>query len=293
MRKPFYKYLSNLFKENSKVVILLGDIGVFSFQGCFAYDKNRIFNMGIMEQTMIGVSSALSSSGFIPFVHSIAPFVSERCYEQLKLNLGYENKNVFIVSVGNSYDYAALGSTHHCPNDLSIVSVIPNFKTFCPGNSFDVEKIISGNLSTECPKYIRLSEQENNLGRACEDLEILRSSNNAVVIIVGNAVKDMKRLLDSGLNATVLYTYNISEFDIKKFNEILQSLNIRRNIIVVEPSADSGIISKISLGIKDISSISSIAFPRVFVDKYGSKKELDKYLQLDDESIIERIKKNL
>ena len=293
MRKQFYKYLSNLFKENERVAILLGDIGVFSFQGCFTHDKNRIFNMGIMEQTMIGVSSALASKGFIPFVHSIAPFVSERCYEQLKLNLGYENKNVFVISVGNSYDYAALGSTHHCPNDLSIVSVIPNFKTFCPGNSFDVEKIISENLNTECPKYVRLSEQENNLGRPCEDLEILQSSKNGVVIIVGNAVKDIKKLLGAGVDATVLYTYNVSEFDTKKFNEILQSLNIRRNIIVVEPSADSGIISKISLGTKDLSGITSIAFPRVFVDKYGSKKELDKYFQLDDDSIIERIKENL
>jgi transketolase len=98
-----------------------------------------------MEQSMIGVASGLSKAGFIPFVHSIAPFITERCYEQLKLNLGYENINVFVVSVGGSYDYTGLGSTHHCPNDLRIVSSIPNFKTYCPGNSKDLIEIINSN----------------------------------------------------------------------------------------------------------------------------------------------------
>jgi transketolase len=112
MRKHFYSYLSNLFKSRKDISILLGDIGVFAFKSCFEFDNTRIFNMGIMEQTMIGVASGLSDNKIIPFIHSIAPFVTERCYEQLKLNLGYECKNAFVVSVGNSYDYASLGSTH-------------------------------------------------------------------------------------------------------------------------------------------------------------------------------------
>ena len=137
MRKHFYSYLNQLFKTNEKISILLGDIGVFSFKDSFDFDSQRIYNMGIMEQSMIGVACGLSKSGFIPFIHSIAPFITERCYEQLKLNFGYEDVNAFVVSVGNSYDYAALGCTHHCPNDLRIISSIPNFKTYCPGNSKD------------------------------------------------------------------------------------------------------------------------------------------------------------
>lgn len=294
MRKPFYKYLSNLFKTDPRVAVLLGDIGVFSFKSCFDHDNSRIFNMGIMEQTMIGVSSALASRGFIPFVHSIAPFVSERCYEQLKLNLGYECRNVFVVSVGNSYDYAGLGVTHHCSNDLKIVNAIPNFKVYCPGNEFDIEQIVTENLLVERPKYIRLSEQGNNLGRPItRDLEVLTSSPNGMVIIVGNAVKDINKLLSSGINATITYTYNISEFDIKRLNEILLLFGIRRNIIVVEPSAESGIVSQIALGVSNIERLSSIAVPKTFVDKYGSKKELDKHLSLDDDSIIGRIKEIL
>jgi len=293
MRKYFYNYLNNLFQQNNKTCILLGDIGVFSFQKSFQHDSSRIYNLGIMEQTMIGISCGLSKSGFIPFVHSIAPFITERCYEQLKLNLGYENVNCFIVSVGNSYDYSALGCTHHCPNDLKIVSSIPNFKTFCPGNNQDVKKIIESTINDKCPKYIRLSEVENNLTsfkETYDDLEVLNLNDNGVCIVVGNSIKDLKYLINSKPNYTVLYTYNISDFDIDKFNNILSKNNIRKKITIIEPCSDSGIISKIALSTKNIESLSSISIPKMFIEKYGNKKEIDCELKLDDDSIIEKLK---
>ena len=233
MRKHFYSYLNQLFKTNEKISILLGDIGVFSFKDSFDFDSQRIYNMGIMEQSMIGVACGLSKSGFIPFIHSIAPFITERCYEQLKLNFGYEDVNAFVVSVGNSYDYAALGCTHHCPNDLRIISSIPNFKTYCPGNSKDVENIINENIDIKHPKYIRLSETENNLNlikNDYEDLEILNLNKNGICIIVGNAIKDFNKLLN--LNCTILCTTNISEFNIDKLNNIIYNNGIVKNITI-------------------------------------------------------------
>lgn len=293
MRKYFYNYLNTLFQEDNKICILLGDIGVFSFQKSFQYDNSRIYNLGIMEQTMIGISCGLSKSGFTPFVHSIAPFITERCYEQLKLNLGYENVNCFIVSVGNSYDYSALGCTHHCPNDLKILSSIPNFKTFCPGNSQDVKKIIESTINDKCPKYIRLSETENNLNSVneiYEDLEVLNLNKNGVCIVVGNAIKDLASFINLKPNYTILYTYNISDFDINKFNKIITENNIQKKITAIEPCADSGIISKIALSIKNIESLNSISVPKMFIEKYGNKKQIDCELKLDDYSIIEKLK---
>jgi transketolase len=293
MRKEFYKYLTNLFKKNDKLCILLGDIGVFSFRDSFKHDPNRIYNLGIMEQTMIGVACGLSKSGFVPFVHSIAPFITERCYEQLKLNLGYENVNCFLVSVGNSYDYSSLGCTHHCPNDLNIVSSIPNFKTFCPGNSNDVKKIISSTITEPSPKYIRLSETENNLASIksnYEDLEILKLDKRGICIVVGNAIHDFKLLLDANINSTIIYTYNVSNFDINKLNIIIESNKIFKKITLVEPCYDSGILSQIATSQKNIESLKSISIPKIFIEKYGKKDNIDKHLKLDDASIIESLK---
>lgn len=295
MRKNFYKLLTDLYKKDKRVAILLGDIGVFSFNGLFkSEDKDRIYNLGILEQTMIGVSSGLSSAGFIPFVHSIAPFVTERCFEQLKLNLGYENKNVFVVSVGNSYDYAALGVTHHCPNDLKIMSSIPNFKVFCPGNSYEVKRIIEENISCESPKYIRLSETENNLDKiksSYEDLEILKIDKNGICIVVGTGVKDFNKLLGSNPKTSILYTNKISDFDIGKLSRIIEENGIKTNITVIEPSYESGIVYKIAVSIKNIEALNSISIKNEFINKYGLKSQIDEYLQLDDESIINRIHK--
>jgi transketolase len=247
-----------------------------------------------MEQSMIGAACGLSKSGLIPFVHSIAPFITERSYEQLKLNLGYEKVNSFIVSVGNSYDYAGLGCTHHCQNDLKIVSSIPNFKTYCPGNSNDVQEIINKNLETQCPKYIRLSEEENNLTSLqanYEDLAELHYNQNGICIIIGNAIKDVVSLVNSNPKYTIVYTYNISDFDIKKLNSIIERGGISKKITVVEPCSDSGIISKIATSIKNIESINSISVPKMFIEKYGKKENIDKYLELDDNSIVEKLSK--
>lgn len=291
MRKFFYKYLSDIFKENNKVAILLGDIGVFSFKSSFELDSSRIYNLGILEQSMIGISSALSSNGFIPFVHSIAPFITERCFEQLKLDLAYENRNVFIVSVGNSYDYSALGVTHHCPGDLRIISSIPNFKTFCPGNCHDVKKIIDSELFTKYPKYIRLSEVENNLTRSCDDLEILKNGNKGIIIIIGNSIKKIDKLLNSSIDATILYSCNVSDFNFKKLNNIISDNNLIKKITVIEPSYSSGIIEKICINSQNIVSINSISVPFYFIDKYGNKNEIDIELELDDYSIIKKLEK--
>ena len=294
MRKNFYKYLTSLFKNDNRTVILLGDIGVFSLKPAFDHDPSRAYNLGIMEQSMIGAACGLSKSGFIPFVHSIAPFITERSYEQLKLNLGYEKVNSFVVSVGNSYDYAGLGCTHHCQNDLRIVSSIPNFKTYCPGNSNDVQEIISKNLEIQCPKYIRLSEVENNLVSLqtnYEDLAELHYNQNGICIIIGNAIKDIVSLVNSNPKYTIVYTYNISDFNVEKLNSIIEKGGISKKITVVEPCSDSGVISKIATSIRNIESIDSISVPKMFIEKYGKKENIDKYLGLDDNSIVEKLSK--
>ena len=294
MRKNFYKYLTSLFKNDNRTVILLGDIGVFSLKPAFDHDPSRAYNLGIMEQSMIGAACGLSKSGFIPFVHSIAPFITERSYEQLKLNLGYEKVNSFVVSVGNSYDYAGLGCTHHCQNDLRIVSSIPNFKTYCPGNSNDVQEIISKNLEIQCPKYIRLSEVENNLVSLqtnYEDLAELHYNQNGICIIIGNAIKDIVSLVNSNPKYTIVYTYNISDFNVEKLNSIIEKGGISKKITVVEPCSDSGVLSKIATSIKNIESIDSISVPKMFIEKYGKKENIDKYLGLDDNSIVEKLSK--
>ena len=114
MRKQFAKTTQEILVQDKKTILLLGDIGVFAFRNSFELYPERVYNIGILEQSMVSVAAGLALTGFIPIVHTIAPFTTERCLEQIKDDFGYQGLGGNIVSVGASYDYAALGCTHHC-----------------------------------------------------------------------------------------------------------------------------------------------------------------------------------
>ena len=290
MRKEFYALLKKKYKEDSRVAILLGDIGVFSFNELFKENSGRIINCGIMEQSMVSIASGMSKGGYIPFVHSIAPFVTERCAEQIKLALAYERSNTFVVSVGNSYDYASLGCTHHCPADLSILGSIPEIKTFAPGNARDVERIVQQNIELQVPKYIRLSEVQNDFSDKFDNYEdgcLLTQGIEWFVVVIGNSIKKAAALTDSGY--TCYYSYSVSHFDIPKFKKAFQESGCRK-ICVLEPSYQTDLLAKIAISTDNIEKIRSICIQKEFIDKYGTRSDIDSYLGLDDASIFQKIK---
>src|SRR6056300_65202 len=134
MRKIFPKTIYNLMQKDKKIFCLLGDIGVFSFRSVFERFQSRIINMSTMEQTMIGFSAGLSKAGYIPIVHSITPFLVLRALEQIKIDLVYNKLSCNIVSVGASNDYSKLGTTHHCFEDVSVLSNYKDINLFIPSN---------------------------------------------------------------------------------------------------------------------------------------------------------------
>src|SRR5580698_9122617 len=133
MRKQFVDTIADVMKNDEQLVVLLGDIGVHGFRQVFADYPKRIYNIGILESSTVSTASGLAMAGLIPVVHTIAPFLVERSYEQLKVDFGYQEVNGNFVSVGSSYDYAALGCTHHCPGDVAILKQIPGMSIIVPG----------------------------------------------------------------------------------------------------------------------------------------------------------------
>ena len=109
-------------------------IGVGRMPAAERAHADRVINVGIREQLMIGVASGLALTGFRPIVHSYAPFLVERPYEMLKLDLGHVDVGAILVSVGASYDSAANGRTHQTPEDVAIVSALPGWRIHVPGH---------------------------------------------------------------------------------------------------------------------------------------------------------------
>jgi transketolase len=119
MRKMFPLTVHELMKQDKRIVVLLGDISVYGFQNCFKDFPERTFNIGICEQSMVGMAAGLSMAGFIPIVHTIEPFLVDRAFEQIKDDFGYQELKGNIVGVDVSETAPNLGYTHQCPYALN------------------------------------------------------------------------------------------------------------------------------------------------------------------------------
>ena len=220
MRKQLVKTVESLLVKDEKLVVLLGDIGVFGFRKAFETFPTRVYNIGILEQSTIGMAAGLSMTGLIPLVHTIAPFLVERCTEQLKDDFGYQKLGGNFVSVGASYDYASLGGTHHCPGDVGILKNIPGMEIVVPGTASEFDQLFSQSYADGKPTYYRLSERENiesydvEFGKA----NIIKKGDKATVIAVGPPLKPVLEACKDE-DVTILYYTTVAPFDANVLKE--------------------------------------------------------------------------
>lgn len=286
MRKQFVKTLKNILHTDKSSVLLLGDIGVFAFNEELKFLPNRVYNIGILEQSTVSLAAGLSKNGLIPFVHTIAPFLVERSFEQLKIDFGYQKLNGNFISVGSSYDYAGLGCTHHCPGDVSLMLTIEHMSILTPGSSKELEKLLLTTYTNNNPKYFRLSEYEHSLDIEIEygKANVIKTGSEATIICYGPMLEPVFHATKE-LNVTLLYYNTISPFDEKILLE-----NFNQKIIICEPfyqGTTNYIVTNI-LG-NQLYSITNIGIPRKFLYNYGSKQEHDNHLGLDTLGIKNKI----
>jgi transketolase len=286
MRKQFVNTIQDIMSKDNDLCLLLGDIGVFGFRNCFEQYPSRTYNIGILEQSTIGLASGLSKVNLIPVVHTIAPFLVERAFEQLKIDFGYQNLKGNFVTIGNSYDYAGLGCTHHCPADISILSTIPNFQIITPGNSKEFDSLFNETYDNGAPTYFRLSEYEHNLSLNIKfgKANLIKKGNKALVICYGNMLAQVYEAVKN-LDVTLLYYSTILPFD-----EDLLLENFSNNIIVCEPFYEGSTNYFINKTLKEKSyKLTNIGIPREFILHYGSKIQIDEFLGLDVKTIKHKI----
>jgi len=132
MRNTFPKCVLEIMDKDPRVVVLLGDIGVFAFRDVFAKYPTRCYNIGICEQTIVGMASGMAMAGLIPIVHTIEPFLVDRAYEQIKIDFGYQGLPGNIVGVDVSETAPNLGYTHQCPYAIAHMNDIQGMKIFEP-----------------------------------------------------------------------------------------------------------------------------------------------------------------
>lgn len=286
MRKQLVQTLKHILYSDENTALLLGDIGVFGFREELKNIPTRAYNIGILEQSTISLAAGMSKTGITPFVHTIAPFIVERAFEQLKVDFGYQNLNGNFISVGSSYDYAALGCTHHCPGDIGILTNIPNMQIIIPGTSLEFNSLLLEGYNNGAPTYYRLSEFENTdsyevqVGKA----NLIKNGKAATVICFGNMLNAVCKACEN-IDVTILYYTSILPFDVDLIKD-----NFNENIIVCEPFYEGSVNHLITKALQEKKyRILNIGVPRQFLTNYGTKEQHDKKIGLDYLSISSKI----
>tara|TARA_X000001036_G_scaffold437051_1_gene481525 strand:+ start:1021 stop:1872 length:852 start_codon:yes stop_codon:yes gene_type:complete len=279
MRRIFPEIVEELMNKDKKVFCLMGDIGIFSFRNIFKKFTNRILNMSTMEQTMIGFGAGLSKAGFIPIIHSITPFLVLRALEQIKIDFVYNRLSCNIVSVGASNDYAKLGTTHHCFEDISVLSNYEDINLFLPSNPQEFKYLFKKNYKNNSVNYFRVS---GNVGKKItkNNSFIKSKKNKKLIIIVGNSI-DSEIFLKK--NVDLYYINCISK------NMNLHFIKKYKSAIIIEPYFGSILERKIRKKKYLDTKILSIGYDETIVHKYGTKIIQDKYLGFNKENILKRI----
>lgn len=232
MREAFARTATRLLDEDPRAAVVLADISAGLLDGAATRHPDRVLNVGIREQLMVGVAGGLALSGMRPIVHSYAPFLVERAYEQVKLDLVHQDVPAVLVGIGGSYDVASAGRTHHAPGDVGLLDMLAGVTIQVPGHPADVEPLLRRAMEGGGRTYLRLSEQRNGgpSAGASPAMHVLRRGSRGTVIAVGPMLDRTLHAVE-GMDVTVLHAVTVRPFD----SATLLSTLGTPAVVVVEP----------------------------------------------------------
>jgi transketolase len=266
MRSRFYELSTEALRSDERVAVVLADIGVSQIA-----EHPRRFNVGIREQLMIGVAAGLALEGYRPVVHSYAPFLVERPYEQVKLDLGHQGVGAVLVSYGASYDATTEGRTHQAPEDVAALAALPGWTIHVPGHPAELDTLFARALAGDDRVYIRLSDEENHAPVNGGGFVRLREGSPAapLVLAVGPALAEtLKATVD--LDVTVAYLATVRPFPRDDLRETLRGTDV----VVVEPYQVGTSAAEISAALADRPHrLLSLGVPNAEFRRYGEAHE--------------------
>ncbi len=159
MRDAFAKTIHEIAQHDARVVLLSGDIGNRMFDAFKSEFPDRFYNCGVAEANMVTLSAGLASCGLLPVCYTIAPFITYRCMEQIRVDLCYQNLPVVLVGTGAGLSYANLGVTHHSLEDVGMLSTLPNMRIVAPCDRKELTTLLKHIYKTPQPTYLRIGKK--------------------------------------------------------------------------------------------------------------------------------------
>ncbi len=233
MRNVFAGELEEIAVRDPRVILLTGDIGNRLFDDYQARFQERFVNCGIAEANMIGVAGGLAMGGYRPVVYTIAPFLTLRCLEQIRIDLCYHAQPVVLVGTGAGLSYASLGPTHHSLDDLAALRVLPGMTILAPGDPWELRLALRSALRHDGPSYIRIGKKGEPEQHACVPeggigaSVTLRRGRDATIIAVGTILDECvhaaQSLESDGWSVGVESMFSVKPMNERRLEELFSA----------------------------------------------------------------------
>jgi transketolase len=287
MRDQFIQTTTALLDDDPRTAVVLADISAASFAPAAAVHPDRVLNVGIREQLMLGVAGGLALTGLRPIVHSYATFVVDRAYEQIKLDLVHQGVGAVLVSVGASYDGSYYGYTHFSPGDVALLDTLDGWTIAVPGHPDEVGAMLRAAAGHDGLVYVRLTEQENADPRRTDGrLELIRPGREGVIVAVGPML-DPVLSATSGLDVAVAYTNMPRPFDAAGLRALTGD---GARVVLVEPYHAGTSSRVVADALSDVPHrLLALGVGRADLRRYGSADDHARWHGLDPAGLRGRI----
>jgi transketolase len=305
MRKAFNEELLAAAHGNSRIHMVLADIGYGEIEPFASAFPSRFINCGVAEQNMSGVACGIAMEGNIAITYSIANFPTLRCLEQIRNDICYHNANVKIVIIGGGMAYGPLGISHHSTEDLAIMRALPNMKVIAPCDIFEARSAVHAMLAYDGPVYYRCGYKgEKDIHPSPVRFEIGKAikicdGTDATIIFAGtighNCKQASEALAREGFKVSLVSMHTVKPIDRET---VIEAATKTGGILTVEEhNICGGLGSAIAEVLMDSGhggiKFKRIALPDVNVSKIGSQDWLRDQFGMGVKNIVSEVREML
>ena len=302
MRQTCLDMVFQLAKADPRVVFVGSDLGAGALQQMKEQMPDRFIMEGVSEQNIVGLSAGLAMSGFVPYVNTIATFLTRRCFEQVAVDLCLHELPVRLIANGGGVVYAPLGPTHMAIEDMAILRALPNMAVVAPVDAREMARLMAASLGWKGPLYIRVAKggdpvvSREELGFTIGKAIPMRAAGEVAILSTGvmtaRALKAAELLAGEGIEAGVLHLHTVKPLDRAS---VLAWASRARLVVTVEEHVLTGgfgsaVLEVLADGLERLPKVKRLGLPDAFTENYGSQDELLKHYGLQPAQIAAAVR---
>lgn len=288
--------------KDPNIYFITGDIGHANPKAFQERLADQYFNAGMAEQNIVGVAAGLALSGRKVFVYSIVPFITLRCFEQIKVDVCYHNVDVTVIGVGGGFTYGNFGATHYSIEEIAALRALPNMKIICPGTPYETKVLTEEIIREGGPAYMRIGRgKEPNVGHEYPlqigKAVVIRPGEDATIFVSGTILMEALRAADI-LKTKGIHVEIINMHTIKPLDEIIvRDRATKRKVLFTleEHNAIGGLGGAVAEVLSGISgshaSLHRFGVPDKWPEVFGSQQYLRGQVGISGEVIAEDVER--